>query len=602
MKSPIVLLTHLFTDVKRLVPHVKGLDRDIITIEARFEHEGYSFLSVAFSSLCDALDEGLTKGRFTCPTGFKRIKSGALPRIFSGLLCDVFDAITGHLKQDPDLGSIKCLREILRMFKKASSGSTRDDILHEIAVTNFFETEGSVLRVIPDTRGHFLKDVCRFILPDLQNVDLRDIVCKHGPGATQERVVNNQKWAFTLQAFNELDSERFGYDCLFSSLRTEEGGYDLPDVPEREYFSRRCAKLISVAKNSTSRRTITVEPVLSMFIQQGLNTKIRDAIVKCPVLNNCLSLTDQTANQKLALEGSLTREWATLDLSSASDLLSLELVKHVLAKCSTFLSAALDCRSTHVQEGQKFAPQAIAKFAGMGNALTFPVQSVVFATIAIAAILTQDGKRPSYRNVVRASRCVRVYGDDIIVRTSHAHAVVDWIGSFGLKVNTSKSFMEGNFRESCGVDAYAGVDVTPVYLRTRPDQYSAEPEAIASLVSTSNQLWMRCLYSASAALQAEVEMRLSRRLSIVPKRSSALGWHSRIDACVAHRWDTRLQRLVFRAPVIVPTTYRDSIDGYAALLKFFHVPLLGRGRKHLKESQRRFSSRIVMSWMPAEAG
>jgi hypothetical protein len=245
----------------------------------------------------------------------------------------------------------------------------------------------------------------------------------------------------------------------------------------------------------------------------------------------------------------------------------------------------------------------------MGNALTFPVQSVVFATIAIAAILYQDGKRPSYRNVVRASRCVRVYGDDIIVRTSHSHAVVDWIHSLGLKVNTSKSFMEGNFRESCGVDAYMGVDVTPVYLRVRPDTPSAEPdaeasspEAIASLVSTSNQLWMRCLYSASAALKEEVEGRLNRRLPIVSYKSSALGWHTRVDSCAAQRWDAKLQRLVFRASVIVPVEYKDRLDGYAALLKFFHVPLIGRGRKHLVKSQRRFSSRIVQRWMPAEAG
>lgn len=601
MKSPIVLLTHLFADVKRLVPHVKGLDRDIITIKARFEHEGYSFLSVAFSAYCDAIDDGLTKGRFTCPTGFRKIRKGAIPRLFSGLLCDVFDAMTGHLKQDPDLGSIKCLREVLRMFKKASCDTTRETKLHEIAVANFFETEASVLRELPDTQAHFLKAVCNFILPSLQNVDLRDIECKHGPGATQERVAGNQKWLSTLRSLYEIDVSEYGYDCFLSSLRTEETGMSLPEVPEREYFSRRSARLISVAKNSTSRRTITVEPVLSMFIQQGLNTKLRDSIVACRVLNNCLALTDQTANQKLALEGSRTGEWATIDLSSASDLLGLELVKLVFGKCSTFLRAALDCRSTHVQVGDE-PPRAIAKFAGMGNALTFPVQSVVFATIAIAAMLHKAGKRPTYRSVVRASRCVRVYGDDIIVRTEHSREVVDWLSSLGLKVNTSKSFMEGNFRESCGVDAFMGVDVTPVYLRTRPDVISLEPDAIASLVSTSNQLWMRCLYSASAALKDEVESRLNRRLPITSSRCSALGWHTRIDSCVAQRWDTRLQRLVFRASVIVPTTRRDRIDGYAALLKFFHVPLIGRGRKHLKESQVRFSSRIVTRWMPAEAG
>jgi hypothetical protein len=600
MKSPIVLLTCLFDDLKRLVPDVKGLDRDIITIEARVKHEGYSFLSVSLSSLCDALDRGLTERRFVCPLGFKRVPRGALPRLFSGLLNKVFDTVTGHLKDAPDLGAIKCLRETLRLFKKASCDTTREETLHGLAVASFFETEKSVLEVFDPTRIHFLEGVCKFILRDLALPDLENISCKHGPGAVHEKVVGNQKWLLTLRHLFEVDVSRFGYDALFSSVRTESFGMDLPALPDRESSSRRTAKLITVPKNSTSRRTITVEPLLNQFVQQGLNTLLRSEIDRCSVLSNCLALTDQTLNQNLALIGSRTGEWATIDLSSASDLLGKELVKVVFGRCPLFLEAALDCRSPWVKSGNSVSE--LKKFAGMGNALTFPVQSVVFATIAIAAILHLEGRRSSYRDVVRASRCVRVYGDDIIVRTEHAHQVVNWLHSFGLRVNKSKSFVEGNFRESCGLDAFMGVDVTPVYLRSRPDIASVEPDVIAGLVSTSNQLWMRALYRASACLSEEVEGRLKRRLPLVSQKSGALGWHSRVDASEAQKWDPKLQRLVLRAPVVVAKKYSDRLDGYAALLKFFHVPLIGRSEGHLRQSQRRFSSRISMRWVPAIAG
>jgi len=95
MKRPIALLSSLLEDFQRLEPGVMHLDRDLKTIEARFEHEGYGFLTVTLPSLCDALDQGLVQGRLACPSSFKKMKGGALPRFLSGLLCHVFDPKTG---------------------------------------------------------------------------------------------------------------------------------------------------------------------------------------------------------------------------------------------------------------------------------------------------------------------------------------------------------------------------------------------------------------------------------------------------------------------------------------------------------------------------
>jgi hypothetical protein len=62
-----------------------------------------------------------------------------------------------------------------------------------------------------------------------------------------------------------------------------------------------------------------------------------------------------------------------------------------------------------------------------------------------------------------------VFGDDIIVPSECAEFVIDDLESFGLLVNRTKSFWRGAFRESCGVDAYNGVDVTPVRWKTTLD-------------------------------------------------------------------------------------------------------------------------------------
>jgi len=592
MKSPIVLLSALLTDVKRLEPDVRNLDRDLKTIEARFKHEGIGFFTIAFSTYCDALDEGLAMRRFTCPPGFKTGRS-TLPRLFSGLLCEVFDPNTGLLKENPRMGYLKCLREILRLFRKLPLTSDRDLQLDKEAKDKFLLCDESIAQTKWDDRyKHHLAGVCKAVLTKLEGVNYENLKCKHGPGAVSERLTPNQKWEGVASSLweNPEELEGAGYDTIFMDLyqdRTAPGCELQPEevqVPVRsietcqlepgqrdtDKVDARCvrgnglerahnpnmqrinpekqSRLVTVAKNSTSRRTITVEPFLKQFMQQGLNVALRDNILRCRIMRNSLDLTDQSHNQKLALDGSRTGLWATIDLSSASDLLSLELVKFIFQSKPTFLDWLVRSRSSEYTDGRNH--RTLLKYAGMGNATTFPVQSVTFALLAMAAILDAVARKPTYRSVLRASRLVRVYGDDIIVPAQYSQQVVDWLQHFGLKVNTKKSFTNYKswwehqpcFRESCGVDAYGGVDVTPLYLRALPDNavwlpngakrhFSTDPSAIASLVATSNLSWERCLYKFSATLAQAVERTLKKALPLVPARSSALGWHSRIDSC-----------------------------------------------------------------------
>lgn len=608
MKSPVLLLRSLWNDIQRLNPDVKGLDRDVKTIESRFENEGYGFLTIALPSLGDALLQGLSSTRFTCPPGFKPIRGGTIPRFLSGMFCEVFEPVTGELKEDADVGIIKCLREALWLFKKTQMPSAEEQVLHRKAVAEFFRCDDVAGKVIiPDRHDHLIGIVSKLVLQGLNSVPLDDIQFKHGPGAVFEGYKANQKWNALLNSVKnaEFDLDSYGY-ADFSVPLTELSERTIVTQSSDQVYlegsaSRRTARLVTVPKNSTSRRTITVEPMVNQFVQQGLNIVLRDHISRCSVLSNCLALTDQTKNQQLALEGSLTGKWATIDLKSASDLLSVKLVESCFRGHGLFFDHMMDCRSTDI-ESDVMCGQVLAKFAGMGNALTFPVQSVCFAIVCIAAILDQWGLKPTHARVVRASRQIRVYGDDIIINSEFAHQCVNWLETVGLKINRNKSFLEGNFRESCGVDAWKGVDVTPIYVRTRPDDLSTEPSSIGGLVSTSNQAWLRGLYEVSATLAREVEERLGYALPLVGKECGGLGWHSRIDAMEPTRWNHHMQAFETRTLVLKPLKRRDRLDGYAALLKFFHVPLLGRGRDHLEKSPIRYKLRIALTWVPTYVG
>jgi hypothetical protein len=92
----------------------------------------------------------------------------------------------------------------------------------------------------------------------------------------------------------------------------------------------------------------------------------------------------------------------------------------------------------------------------MGNALTFPVQSLIFLAIVQSGILCRYGVN---------CNDVYVFGDDIIFPTEFYDGALDALVRCGLVPNLSKTFRHGFFRESCGVDAFKGFNVTPHRLR-----------------------------------------------------------------------------------------------------------------------------------------
>lgn len=208
-------------------------------------------------------------------------------------------------------------------------------------------------------------------------------------------------------------------------------------------------KLGFVPKNAKSLRTTVTEPALNMFVQKGLGDYIAECLRRVGI-----DTRDQSANRHFARRGSLTGDVATLDLSSASDTVSRQLVRFLLpddwffyldsTRSSTIHDrwAAKEDRIVHLQ-----------KFSSMGNGFTFPLETLIFW--ALTSSVCSDPTR------------VSCYGDDIICPTENVGRVIALLDYCGFVVNTSKSFMSGCFRESCGADYFNGIDIRPYYAKHR---------------------------------------------------------------------------------------------------------------------------------------
>jgi hypothetical protein len=222
-----------------------------------------------------------------------------------------------------------------------------------------------------------------------------------------------------------------------------------PDIPVTVTYVPG-SRMITVPKSAKTDRVIAIEPDWNMFFQKGVGAMIRSRLSRCTGL---LRSDAQERNQNLArlasIEGSTL---ATVDLSSASDSISLELVCQLLP--ADWFSHLFNMRSPCFQLDGKWYQNE--KFSSMGNGYTFELETLLFWGLSAAIV---DLVQP-------LDRTVSVYGDDIIISSETRDLLEETFSSVGFTVNKKKSFFEGPFRESCGKHFFRGSDVSPIYLRT----------------------------------------------------------------------------------------------------------------------------------------
>nr|URG15671.1 MAG: RNA dependent RNA polymerase [Leviviridae sp.] len=248
--------------------------------------------------------------------------------------------------------------------------------------------------------------------------------------------------------------------------------------------------LFTVPKNSDIDRCACKEPDINMYLQLGAGRFIRSALRR-----EGIDLNDQRVNNDLARQGSITGDLATLDLRSASDSITRELVFQSIPIFWYTLLDTLRCQYTIV-DGARHENEM---FSSMGNGFTFELESLLFYAIAKAvAYMTGTPGR------------ISVYGDDLIVPTQMSHDLIYVLQFLGFGVNEDKSFTEGPIRESCGGHYYNGSTITPFYVR-RP------VTTLIDLIHVANQLrlWSRLV---SGVLDEEAQATWLKLASMVPKR------------------------------------------------------------------------------------
>jgi len=239
----------------------------------------------------------------------------------------------------------------------------------------------------------------------------------------------------------------------------------------------------------------------------------------------------------------------------------------------------------------------------MGNATTFPVQSIFFLSIVLGSVLYARKLRVCDKTIrAFGQREVRVFGDDLIVPEDCAGVTVDALTAFGLKVNTHKTFLTGKFRESCGVDAYGGHNVTTVGILSAPNQ--AKPGSIVSCVDVHNNLCDKGWFETAAYVRKIVERLGVFKIPAVTHGSGAFGWWPNFiseDPCLETRVNRDLQVREIRCHhQRVVTRVRPS-EGTAALLQFFTeaAKIVKRADSSLYYHVQRAKSSLKLGWVSA---
>jgi hypothetical protein len=243
------------------------------------------------------------------------------------------------------------------------------------------------------------------------------------------------------------------------------------EIIRRDHFGEASvgsnSRLSFVPKNDEISRCICIEPSLNTFFQLGFAQILEDRLLE----RFGISLSKQPfLNRDLARLGSITEGLSTIDLSSASDSISMKMLEAILPHDFLRWLKMLRCRSVEIKGRDT---EELHMVSTMGNGFTFPLQTMLFSCIVVACMEFRN-LRP-YRSLLNDQASIvsdssddlwGVFGDDIICPSKVTRDGIHLLDTLGFTVNNEKTFTEGPFRESCGADFFRGVDIRGVYLKS----------------------------------------------------------------------------------------------------------------------------------------
>lgn len=469
-------------------------NEDIVYMERRVRAEGLTFLTVTLPALGKLMYQSFETGQLLDCEDFKRVKGRPYPYFLRKAWETLFDE-QGRLRWyesspnnlwrfvcDQDKGAsanaARVISQLTMIYYKLKLPYSTDQL--SSTFSKFIETEKELSNHTIDWNAKlpvliggsacsvtYVLTRARYLVRRLlHRSDPMEVAPRHGSGASACKTKPWERYA-NPRFIPKLDAVYPYTEYFVTSINhlAEMGGLD-----SMVHTENPMARVAVVPKDSRGPRLISTEPREYMFIQQGLMAKLYETIDSYPLVSGQLSCVDQFRNRQLAHDASVWGTHATLDLKDASDRVTLELVEYLFPENWVRCLKACRSESTVLPDGT-IVP--FKKFAPMGSAVCFPVEAIVFWAITVAAARGSD---PGYLDnlfsnrapLTSASDKFAVFGDDIICPVEHVKNVVFSLEAVGLRVNTSKCYTQGPFRESCGGDYFEGVDITPIRINHLP--------------------------------------------------------------------------------------------------------------------------------------
>jgi hypothetical protein len=438
--------------------------RDLQEVLKRVCQEGLSFLTKTLPSVARALDKALATGTPLQVCGLKKATGTQLPRFLGWLFKKVFDDFgiersdaSEDDRRETAAWAVSSLRQLLYTFSKLELPPSEKQVE---TVINSFKTTDANLDYDPDKLDHegsFVRREAKAIIARvLSTVDpYSELLPRHGPGAVATREKGSQK--ITFKRFYPRLAAKFPYETYFHYNPSHLCDYLGRFLALREVEDG-IARVVLVPKDSRGPRLISCEPLEYQWVQQGLMKILVKRIESHPLTGGQVNFSNQEINRVLAMRGSQGEPWVTLDMKEASDRVSLALVRDLVPERWFEALQASRTAFTQLPDG---TVMPMKKFAPMGSAVCFPVEALIFWALCVATIRCTN---PRLSLAKAAARCF-VYGDDIIVQSQDQAHVRRTLPMFELLFNEAKCCTAGSFRESCGCDAYQGVDVTPLRVK-----------------------------------------------------------------------------------------------------------------------------------------
>jgi len=564
------ILVRIYIDAtSKCIADVSDL-RDLKTIRARVKDEGLSFLTITLPRFCQDFERSLALG-YIDPTLFRSFrKNGSIPALLQGMTGLIFDRETGRIKNEDSTSDtptlVGSIRQICLAFKKVRVDCS--PLRVNKALENFIsiERELEVFDLPVLEREKFISVSNLLYSRAIRNISPDSYEVRHGPGRTADGFSGNSKYQW--QFWNERLEPYFPIiGCAYPiGISLHLDSKEFHNVNVLPVGQEEPVKVVTVPKTLKAPRIIALEPCCMQYAQHGIQAILQRKLESSRFTKGHINFSDQSVNQKLAMISSYDGLLATIDLSDASDRVPRDLALEMFRSNPDLRDSIDACRSTKAKMPNGDIISPLRKFASMGSALCFPIEAMYFYAICVMALLEFNDLPVTPRNVFRVSRKVYVYGDDIIVPTDAAMTVLEHLRKYNCKVNASKTFVSGSFRESCGVDAFRGESVTPTYLRWMLPKNRQESAPIISYVAAANSFYLKGYWQTAQFLFNKLE----RIVGSIPYGSDLMGGLHRISYLgyrSVERWNYNLHRFEVRTLVPGPVRRTDVLEGYGALVK-----------------------------------